>query len=90
MSEIYDVEYMSKNNMYHSRIVVELSTKSLEIARVEVLRKYPLGKHFSVVQNEETTSPFHNAFILFLDEHIVQATHKLVQTKATRYCALRG
>ena len=81
---------MSKKISLHSRIVVELPTKSLEVARVEVLGKYPSGENFSVVQNKETTTPFHNATILFLYEHVVQATHKLIQTKATSCCALRG
>lgn len=68
-------------------VVVELASKGLEVARVEVLWEDLLCKDVRVVQDQQATAPLHNTRFIFCRQHVVQPTHELVETE-TRSLAM--
>lgn len=61
-------------------IVVQLSTKGLEITSVEILWQNLLRKCVRRKQDQQASAPFNDARMLFPDKHIVQSSHKFVQS----------
>lgn len=74
----------AKGPNVHKAVVVELATKRLEVARVEILGQNRLGKGIGRVQNQQPPPPFHYSRVLLRLKHVVQPTNKLVESHARR------
>lgn len=60
-----------------------LPTKGLEVASIEILGQDLLREGIGGKQDQESSSPFDNARILFHHQHVMKATDELVETNRT-------
>lgn len=69
----------------YKTIVVELTTKGLEIASVEVFGEELSGKRSCGVKDQQaSTTPLDEPRLLFSLQHVVQASHELVEASSRR------